>query len=969
MHKRFVRTSALRSSRAFLGDRIVALVFVIQEVVKQQMFERNSRAEWFETCRFVLVLGLFSSFCVSLLPAQDQGGPPKVPSNWNVEQVAEFPEIKYPSVVEVAPDGRVFVGEDPMDMPGPVGEPIDRIVCFHPDGRKTVVAENFYAVFGLLFIDGKLYVNHPPKVTVLDVDGGKATDRKTLIESLGKDPWQFGFNDHIPSQLRLGMDGFIYMSVGDKGIHEAEGTDGSTATLQGGGIFRFRPDATDLEVYSSGTRNHLDIAVNSQDEMFTYDNTDDGNGWWTRVTHMVDGGFYGYPHDYKPRRPYTLWMMEDYGGGSPTGAVAYTGARLPKKYHEDLFMCEWGKQAVIRFEVFRDGATYQIDHRERFFSRKGDTFTPLGIEMGQDGTSFYVTDWNYSGWKKDLKRGQLFKMTYTGDTRDVAIPDWYEKAGKGDPVDVSTKRLINEGLKHPARRVRMVAQRRLADRGEPVIEPLRALLKNNDVPEHARWHGIWTLDAIDGGRSARDVIVELTKNPYPASVRRQAMRQLGTREAEQAVTHLTNNLTDDDASIRFWAATALGRISDPRAVPELLKALDQDDLFARYAAFHALNRIGRSSPEAWSDIAEGFHASNERIRSGTRYAMRETYRVENAKALAGVVRNGDAEAARVGALKTLAALLRKQKPWDGDWWGTQPIKKGPRPKTETWKGTDVVRDTIEDVLESGSNQLRRVAVETASNQNIPSMVPMLIDVYNRVDSEQLRTIALKGLTNTPDERAVDAYLDGLAHQSAEVRASSRNALRSIANLVREQVIRKAREQSLPDDVLQQLATVFAKPRPIRDWHLIGPFELDRSLPFDLKKVSLDETFDGKTGTVSWKKAKGGAEHGKIDLDKALGQTDRGAAMARTTIRVPEPTDTKLTLGSDDGIQVWVNGEKVYEDLSRGGWGPDQAQVSVSLKKGENDITCRITEHGGGWAFSVKYIARDFVSMVKQGDRQ
>ena len=34
--------------------------------------------------------------------------------------------------------------------------------------------------------------------------------------------------------------------------------------------------------------------------MFTYDNTDDGLGWWSRFTHMVDGGTYGYPYDYRP---------------------------------------------------------------------------------------------------------------------------------------------------------------------------------------------------------------------------------------------------------------------------------------------------------------------------------------------------------------------------------------------------------------------------------------------------------------------------------------------------------------------------------------------------------------------------------------------------------------------------------------------------------------------------------------------
>ena len=29
-----------------------------------------------------------------------------------------------------------------------------------------------------------------------------------------------GFNDHIPSGIRMGMDGWLYVSIGDKGIPE-----------------------------------------------------------------------------------------------------------------------------------------------------------------------------------------------------------------------------------------------------------------------------------------------------------------------------------------------------------------------------------------------------------------------------------------------------------------------------------------------------------------------------------------------------------------------------------------------------------------------------------------------------------------------------------------------------------------------------------------------------------------------------
>ena len=154
------------------------------------------------------------------------------------------------------------------------------------------------------------------------------------------------------------MDGYFYVAVGDKGVYGAVGTDGRRVDLHGGGILRLRPDGTELEVYCTGVRNILDVALDAEDEIFTYDNTDE-HDWMSRLTHMVDGGFYGYPYDFVPRRPYTLWMMADYGGGAATGATCYTEDALPPEYHGDLFLADFGKRQVLRVTVARDGATFR----------------------------------------------------------------------------------------------------------------------------------------------------------------------------------------------------------------------------------------------------------------------------------------------------------------------------------------------------------------------------------------------------------------------------------------------------------------------------------------------------------------------------------------------------------------------------------------------------------------------------------
>ncbi|MBX9680640.1 MAG: HEAT repeat domain-containing protein [Gemmataceae bacterium] len=632
----------------------------------------------------LLALSL-SLLAAAPLFAQDKAAP-KGPADWKVEVVAEQPKVNYCSVVACAPDGRVFLAEDPMDMVGPPNQPIDRVLCIHPDGKITVFAEKLYAVFGLVYMDGKLYVHHSPKFSVFDDDGAVGKNRVDLIDCTHPQPWG-GMNDHIPANFRLGMDGYFYMSAGDKGIYGAVGKDGSKAEIWGGGILRFRPDGTKLEVFSSGTRNHLDMAINAEDEMFTYDNTDDGNGWWTKVTHMVDGGFYGYPWDYKPRRPYTLWMMADYGGGSPTGGLAYNEDALPEEYHGNLFMCEWGKGQIARFIVEREGASYKIVRRDAFLTKGDKEFRPVGIAVSADGMSIYIADWNFGGWSnRSAKAGRLIKATYAGKSQAKPKPEWYVPAAQGQAFKATIEELL-QGVRHPAQSVRLVAMRRLAERGKEAIVPLEALLKDAKAPAFARWSALWTLDRIDGGAASRATIAGLL-NDSDASVRRQAARQIGTRQVVSAAPELIKSLDDKDLSVRFQAATALGRLGSLDAVKPLVAKLDESDLFARYATFLALHRIGMAEPKAWPEIARGFRSDRTPIREGTLFAFRETYEPTAIDALAqtAVDRTVPSET-REAVLALLGELAQKRPAWKGQWWGTQPVRSLPPARTETWDGS------------------------------------------------------------------------------------------------------------------------------------------------------------------------------------------------------------------------------------------------------------------------------------------
>src|SRR5258708_6300269 len=91
----------------------------------------------------------------ALLAAAPDPALPKCPADWKVEVVARHPQVQHPSVVCCAPDGCIFIAQDPVDMGLPSDSASDSILCIHPDGKTTLFATNLHAVFGLAYVDGK----------------------------------------------------------------------------------------------------------------------------------------------------------------------------------------------------------------------------------------------------------------------------------------------------------------------------------------------------------------------------------------------------------------------------------------------------------------------------------------------------------------------------------------------------------------------------------------------------------------------------------------------------------------------------------------------------------------------------------------------------------------------------------------------------------------------------------------------
>lgn len=696
---------------------------------------------------------LFAFCCAVVLISSVSIGAeiPIAREKWKMELIAEATKIKYPSVVVCAPDGKVFVPEDPMDITRPAHVSEGRIVCFHPDGRTTVFAEKLHAVFGMQYLEGKLYVLHNPRFSVWRDEEGVGKDRAEVIEQTNPNPWALDWNDHVPANFRLAMDGRFYVAVGDKGIFGAMGRDGKRVDLHGGGILRLRPDGTELEVFSSGVRNILDVAMTDEDEIFTYDNTDE-NHWMGRVTHMVDGGFYGYPFDFIPQRPYTLWMMADYGAGAATGATVNNDDALPPEYRGNLFLADFGQRNIRRVQIERSGATFRAVHDEQMFINPPADFRPVGIAFSDDGASIYICDWAHRDTKEQALTGRLWKLSWTGKNNAAPRPSWYLAAATGKLVDASDAE-IARGLEHPARRVRMAAQRTLIARKSVSVLTNRLVESSNAF---AKIHAMWALDQIDGGLSARLVISNLV---YSTDVRvaRQAIRQLGNRRVEAMGPLFAQKLNNADGSIQFAAATALGRLGDWRYVEELVHHSGASELFLRFAVFTALNRIARGSPDAWPAIIRGLKNEDSAVRESCAFAMRETYDKELVRMLAAALRYADASEKdfKVAVINALAPLHHRPPAWNGEWWAYHPFRMSPPAKTNDWEGTPVVFEALSGAAKDADAKVRAAAAGGLATFGTEAAGELLLARFTEETNRAVNAALLRGLAQMKYANAAD----------------------------------------------------------------------------------------------------------------------------------------------------------------------------------------------------------------------
>ncbi len=611
----------------------------------------------------------------------------KAPAGYDVTVFARPPLVNYPVFVAAAPGGDLYVSSDKngsLDR-APHRGSVVRLRDTDGDGRADQ-AKKFVADVdtprGLVWDHDRLYLMHPPHLSVfIDHDGdGVADEERVLVKNIA-----FTFKDrpgdHTSNGVTLGIDGWLYLAIGDFGFMQAEGADGTKLQLRGGGVVRVRPDGTGLELVSRGTRNILEVGLTPSLDAFARDNTNDGGGWDVRLHHATGLGEHGYPSLFQHFADEILAPLADYGGGAGCGACYVSEPGFPKGDGDALYTADWGRSTVYRHHPTPKGATFTIDQAP-FLS------LPRVTDLDVDARSrLYVASW----------KGATF--TYAGENVGYIVrlaPRGYRPEPLPDFAKASDAELVKL-LESPSHRRRLEAQRALLRHGlkADTIGRLEAVAEDSGKAAATRIAALFALKQ-GLGEKATPLLVRLAADE---AIRPYALRALTDRKDQLAgvpAPILVGALRDPSARVRRQAAESVARLGQVGHAAALTPLLADPDPVVAHTAGRALMALGAA--DACFAVLDRTDAPAA-ARAGAIRVLQSLHRTEVVDGLVRRLEQESDPARRHGLITGLCRLYAQEGPWKGNSWGTRPDTSGPYYQPETWAGSDRIGGALKGVVD------------------------------------------------------------------------------------------------------------------------------------------------------------------------------------------------------------------------------------------------------------------------------
>ncbi len=368
---------------------------------------------------------------------------PKAPAGFTVTQYTTG--LDQPRLIRTAPNGDLFVALSYSN----------KVMVFRgvgPDGKPKQVStytENLVQPFGIQFYPAGphpkyVYIGNTDSVVRFPYKDGDMTasgpaEHITDLPGGGK----LRGGGHWTRDIVFTPDGkHMLVSVGSHS--NIDDPDTHPAEFHRADVLEFTPEGKFIKVYASGIRNCVGEAIQpGTNELWCSTNERDmlgDNLVPDYITHVQEGGFYGWPWFYM---------------GGPTGGkqdprlqgkhpelqskvltpdvllqphfaslemTFYEGAEFPQQYKGDIFAAEhgsWNKSARAGYEVVvapvengKATGAYQ-DFLTGFVTPEGKVWgRPVGVAVAKDGSLFVTDDGS----------GSIWQVRYTGGGSSSTAP-------------------------------------------------------------------------------------------------------------------------------------------------------------------------------------------------------------------------------------------------------------------------------------------------------------------------------------------------------------------------------------------------------------------------------------------------------------------------------------------------------------------------------------------------------------------
>lgn len=609
-----------------------------------------------------------------------------------------------PACLAVAPNGDVFVG---VDMIGSLGKDpgkgsIVKLVDSDNDGKVDkhsvfTMADNPRGIIAKgdqVFVLHTTFSQETKKASGMDLvvfedkdhDGIADGPSKPLIQNISSPKFlQSRGTDHSTNGIRMGIDGWIYIAVGDFGFHDAVDRSGKKMTMLGGGVVRVRPDGTEMEVYTHGMRNIYDVAIDPYMNIFTRGNTNDGGGWNIRFSNQIQSGEYGYPVLFQHFTDEIIPAMVDLGGGSGTGALFMDDSSWPEKYNRVPMMADWGRSQLFIHRITPDNAT---------FRQKDEEFIKLSqiTDLDIDGAGrLYLSAWAGAGYSGNPSKGFVVR----------AVPQNWTYKAYPDVKKASVKQLVAL-LKSGSAVARLDAQQELLTR--PAKQSAKAAWKiaaDKNLPLYTRVAGIFTYAQITGADGVTNLLQLVADN----DTREFALRALTDRKGNLKnvpIEPFLKGLQDASPRVQIAATIGLGRLGRVEAAQALLQVKVPASFVPPAKGVegpHATPNSAIVPPHIAVRSLVSLHAVDACVAAiGTEnstialWALRYMHDPKAVNGLISAYQQVKDESLKKQILTTLSRLYKKEADYDGSWWwSTRPDSHGPYYKAITWESSPAIK--------------------------------------------------------------------------------------------------------------------------------------------------------------------------------------------------------------------------------------------------------------------------------------